>query len=329
MSPALRRGTMVIATLALTVWLITRYREQQREISLGAEREAPVVAASRVVESAGGAVVALDTAEMRRVGVGLAAVQTPSRGSEERLAGEVVPEVERTAILRAPVPGRLTVPPGARWPGLGQRVAAGATIAQVSDARPLSLPIGGVVTSVGAQPGALVDAGQSLLEIADYSRPLVRTVWMDRLGNTPARHITVSPSETGPRVDARFVGPAPEADAATRRPAYLYRAAQAWPGASPGTPVVVFVPGAARAPEEGVVVPDAAVVQWEGLTWAYRRHGPGRFERVRVTTTRPTDGGWIAGPPFTRADSVVVQGAQELLSEEFRARVTVGDESGE
>jgi hypothetical protein len=28
-------------------------------------------------------------------------------------------------------------------------------------------------------------------------------------------------------------------------------------------------------------------------------------------------------------DTVVVTGAQELLSEEFRARVTVGDESGE
>jgi hypothetical protein len=40
-------------------------------------------------------------------------------------------------------------------------------------------------------------------------------------------------------------------------------------------------------------------------------------------------GGWVASEPFAAGDSVVVRGAEELLSEEFRARVTVGDESGE
>jgi multidrug efflux pump subunit AcrA (membrane-fusion protein) len=70
-------------------------------------------------------------------------------------------------------------------------------------------------------------------------------------------------------------------------------------------------------------------VQWEGLAWAYRRRAPDAFERVRVPTDRPARGGWIAGPPLAPGDTVVVRGAQELLSEEFRARVTVGGESGE
>jgi hypothetical protein len=129
-------------------------------------------------------------------------------------------------------------------------------------------------------------------------------------------------------VAARLVGPAPEADPVTRRPAYLYRAERAGPGATPGTPVVALVEGAGRA-TEGVLVPDAAVVQWEGLAWAYRRRAPDAFERVRVPTDRPARGGWIAGPPLAPGDTVVVRGAQELLSEEFRARVTVGGESGE
>jgi hypothetical protein len=50
---------------------------------------------------------------------------------------------------------------------------------------------------------------------------------------------------------------------------------------------------------------------------------------VRVPTDRPAPGGWIAGPPLAAGDTVVVTGVQELLSEEFRARVTVGEESGE
>jgi hypothetical protein len=185
------------------------------------------------------------------------------------------------------------------------------------------------VTRVGAQPGSLVEAGQTLLEVADYSRPLVRVAWLERAGAAPVRRLSLSSGEGAPRVDARLVGPAPEADPVTRRPAYLYRASHAWPGATPGTPVEAIVPGQGGSASEGVLVPDPAVVQWEGLAWAYRQRAPGRFERARVTTSRPAPGGWIAGPPFAPGDSVVVRGAEELLSEEFRARVTVGDESGE
>jgi hypothetical protein len=80
---------------------------------------------------------------------------------------------------------------------------------------------------------------------------------------------------------------------------------------------------------EGVLVPDAAVVQWEGLAWTYLRRGPGEYSRVRVSTDLPAAGGWLVGPPLAPGDSVVVTGVQELLSEEFRARVTVGEEAGE
>ena len=121
---------------------------------------------------------------------------------------------------------------------------------------------------------------------------------------------------------------AAEADPVTRRPVYLYRADRGWPGALPGTPVLLLVPRAGRA-AAGVLVPDSAVVQWEGLAWAYRQRGDGRYERVRVSTERPAPGGWITGRPLQAGDTIVVRGAEELLSEEFRARVTVGDEAGE
>ena len=76
-------------------------------------------------------------------------------------------------------------------------------------------------------------------------------------------------------------------------------------------------------------MPDEAVVQWDGLAWAYRSRGEGSFERVAVPTDRPIAGGWIAPRGLSPGDTVVVTGAQELLSEEFRARVSVGDEAGE
>jgi hypothetical protein len=171
-----------------------------------------------------------------------------------------------------------------------------------------------------------VAEGHTLLELADRSRPVVRVVWTAGAARPPAR-IALAPSSGGRRLDADLIGPAPEADPLTRRPVFLYRARAEWSGAVPGTLVEAVLPRGAAA--GGVLVPDGAVVQWDGLAWAYLRRAPGRYGRVRVPTDRPVPGGWIAGPPLQPGDSVVVTGAEELLSEEFRARVTVGDESGE
>jgi multidrug efflux pump subunit AcrA (membrane-fusion protein) len=228
--------------------------------------------------------------------------------------------------LRAPVSGRLVSAEGRRWPSLGDRLAAGATIGRVSDAQPLAVPIAGVVTNVGARPGEIVEAGQILLELADNTRPVVRIAWPDDVGAARDRLILLSPGGDA-RIEATLIGPAAEADPLTRLPAYLYRARSRWPGAVPGTPVSALVLEGGKT--EGALVPDRAVVQWEGLAWAYLQRGPGEYARVRVPTDRPAPGGWVAGPPLAAGDTVVVTGVQELLSEEFRARVTVGEESGE
>ena len=288
--------------------------------------EAPVVSPSRVVMREGEARVVLDSAEIARLDLTTAPLVAAAAQAGTRLAGQVVPEPERTVTMRAPVSGRLTAIEGGRWPALGERLAAGAAIGRVSDAQPLTLPIAGVVTAVGARPGEIVAAGQVLLELADNSRPVVRIAWPEGAGRPRGSLILLAPSG-GTRVDAMLIGPAPEADPLTRLPAYLYRARARWPGAVPGTPVSAILPDGGRT--QGALVPDRAVVQWEGLTWAYLQREPGEFARVRVTTDRPAPGGWVAGPPLAVGDTVVVTGVQELLSEEFRARVTVGEESGE
>lgn len=330
MSAVPRRIVPVLIALAAAAGLVVLFREHQRAVAREAEREAPVVAPSRVREEGNGAVVALDSAERRRVDLRLAPLGRAAEAARERLPGEVLVESERTTVLRAPVAGRLRAGQGARWPGLGDHVRAGVALAQVSDARPLALPIAGVVTRVGAQPGALVEAGQVLLEVADYSRPLVRVIWLERAGGRPPARLTLE-SDGAAVAGAHLIGPAAEADPVTRRPQYLYRADRSWPGGTPGTPVIALVP---RSPPdtsspELALVPDSAVLQWEGLAWAYVQRAPGRYQRVRVATDRPVPRGWLAGPPLAVGDTVVVRGAEELLSEEFRARVTVGDESGE
>lgn len=289
------------------------------------EADEAIVAPSRVVQRDGESRVVLDTAERRRIGLTTAALVPAAARSGRRLPGQVIAEPERTAAVRAPVSGRLTIADGDRWPSLGERIRAGAVLGRVSDAQPLTAPLGGDVTTVGARPGEIVDAGQVLLEIADNSHPVVRLAWPLDAGR-PRERLTLLPAG-GSGVEAALIGPAPEADPLTRQPAYLYRARARWSGAVPGTPVSALLPEAEQT--GGVLVPDAAVVQWDGLAWAYLRRGPGEYARVRVPTEQPVAGGWVAGRPLAAGDSVVVTGVQELLSEEFRARVTVGEESGE
>lgn len=317
-----RRFGIVLVLLVLAAVVAGVLLRPQPEGEPGEGREAPIVAPSRVAEEAGEARVVLDSAELARVGIGLAPLTPADRSDELQAPGEVVAEPERTAVIRSPVSGRLTAPSG--WPELGAHVASGAALGQVSDARPLVAPIGGVVTRVGARPGEIVSEGQELLELADRSRPVVRVTWP--APGAPPRVVALAP-DSASRVEADLIGPAAEADPVTRQAVYLYRARRAWPGAVPGTLVDAAVTLGQATP--GVLVPERAVVQWDGLAWVYLQRAPGRYLRVRVPTDHPTPRGWLAGAPLRPGDTVVVTGAEELLSEEFRARVTVGDESGE
>lgn len=318
------------ALFALLAWtLVFAYRKGREERQNEVQREAPVVAPSRVTAGHDGVVVRLDSAESGRLGLVTEPARSVSAAPTVQLNGVIVPDSARIAFLRAPVAGRLEAAPGAAWPELGAHVAAGAVIAQVADAKALVLPRAGVVTQVGARPGEIVQPGQVLLAISDLTEPLARIAWTDGAPATPPGRLTVQPLDrSGRSAAAQLVGPAFDVDPLTQRPAFNYRLAHSWPGLAVGLPVAASVP---TGPAQGgaVRVPAAAVVQWEGLLWAYVERAPGQFSRVRVLTTTPVPGGWAIRGDVAPGDRIVTAGAEQLLSEEFRARVQVGDEVAE
>lgn len=267
--------------------------------------------------------VTLDTALVRRLGIRTVALGRATRVAELAAPGEVVPDPGAVAVVRASISGRLAAGDSG-WPRLGERVSAGQVLGQVGDALPLMAAERGTVSRVGARPGELVQAGQELLEISDYTRVLVRVVWPE--GVIPSGPVRVTWGRQ--RWTARPAGVAAEADPLTRIPASLYRLED--PGATlrPGTAVTVYAPDPAGG--RGLLVPEAAVVQWDGLVWAYVERGPGRFVRVRLPTDRPVAEGWLVSPgDLEPGDRVVTAGAGQLLSEEFRTRIVVGEEVGE
>jgi biotin carboxyl carrier protein len=295
-------------------------RQQQ-----AAEREAPT--AGTVTALGTETVVALDTATIGRIGLRVATLANATHPVETEAPAVVVADPGATTTVRAGTSGRLAAVADHRWPRVGDRLAAGAGIALVGDARPIPVPRGGTVTRLLAQPGEMVQAGQPLLELTDFSAPLVRVTWpagtAEPPGSLPFRALGASR-----RFSGLLEGPAPEADPLTGGPAILYRLAGGGELLRPGAALVALV----REPSSGapaVEIPAGAVVQWEALAWAYVEREPGKFARVRVPTDRPVPGGWRVESGFAPGERVVVVGAGQLLSEEFRAKIVVGEEVGE
>jgi biotin carboxyl carrier protein len=330
-------AAVCVAVVATAVWVA----ESGRRVDLRTLAAPDTTAAARVkrIDELGEdqAGIVLDVHAAERAGIETRALGPPTRAGNVTLAGTLAPDPARVTNVQAPIAGRLTAA-DAGWPALGDQVGAGQVIGQVSDARPVTAPRPGTVTRVGAQPGEIVQAGQLLLEVTDFSGLMARIVWPPGSPVPAPASVALAPtvgaaggasSARAPTVVATLVGPAPETDSVTRAPVFLYRVPAVWRGARPGTPVVALLPARTGA-TRGTFVPSEAVVQWQGLAWAYVRRGGGQYVRERVDTRHRVDGGWLVVPGDPSGvgpgDTVVVRGAELLLSEEFRSRVTVGED---
>lgn len=283
---------------------------------------------SHVVEEKGEVGVTLDSATVARIGIEASPLRGASRGPETELPATIVADPEATSFVRAGVAGRLSRLDGVAWPRFGSHLESGESLAVIGDARPVMVARGGTVSRVLVQPGELVQAGQDLLELTRYDAPLVQVTWTGTAGEPPSALEFSAARAPRARVRGALVGPAPEADPITREPAWLYRVSGGWKGMRPGANVSAWVADS-RSSSRGVLIPSAAVVQWDALAWAYVEREPGRFVRVRVPTEHPVQDGWLASSGFSAGDRVVTRGAGQLLSEEFRARIVVGEEVGE
>ena len=326
---------VAIAALVLGARLATHGAPDSGAV---ASTSAPSSSSMRMIEGPLGeeAAVALDLATRQRAGIESRVIGTSAVAGGTRLAGELAIDPGRITTIQSAVSGRLLAASG-HWPALGERVAAGSVLGQVSDAREIVATRAGTVTRVGAHPGEIVQAGQELLQLTDFDELLARIVWRPGAPRVAPPTLTLAPlDDPHTSAAARLVGAAPGVDSLTRFPVYLYRVSANWPGARSGAPVIATLP---RTDQDlrAAFVPADAVVQWEGLAWAFIEHRVNGntvlFVRRRVDTSHPVPGGWLltstAPSGIGVGDTVVVRGAQELLSEEFRSRLSVGDEDDE
>lgn len=150
--------------------------------------------------------------------------------------------------------------------------------------------------------------------------------------NVPAGATISSPPQTvrvqgpdGSYATGELISRAPRTDPRFQGTSLFYHAPAN--ALLPGMTASAYLPTGALT--QGVVIPASAVVWWQGNAWAYVETQPGRFARRELPTSNPVEDGWFASKGFAAGEAVVVTGAQQLLSQEFRSQIQSGEEGEE
>lgn len=116
------------------------------------------------------------------------------------------------------------------------------------------------------------------------------------------------------RLPAYLVSPSPQNDPAIQGNAFIYRTAAL---IAAGTNIVAFLPTSSEITED-IFIPARAIVWYGGQPWAYVQIAPDRFVRKLIAQHTPLNGGFFVSEGIKAGESVVMSGAQLLLSEELR-----------
>ena len=147
---------------------------------------------------------------------------------------------------------------------------------------------------------------------------------------SPGQTLTDVPQEAsintadGRLVPAKFVSLALRTDPKIQGQSLFFITPTENAGLLPGMNIAALLPIGKTL--EGVIVPRSAVVWLQGRAWVYVQINPDRFARREISTEQPATDGWFQSKGFSQGQRFVSKAPQVLLSEEFRAQITVGEE---
>ena len=198
---------------------------------------------------------------------------------------------------------------------LDQADVAGARQALALQADAVRQTWGGVIARwMAANPA-------SLNRVFNQSEFLVQVTLPAGAESRPPGRITLEIAGTT-QIEARFISPFPQVDPRVQGVGLLY-IVRNHSGLAPGLNLLAHIPIGRQM--RGVMIPESAIVWWQGNAWVYQQTAPGRFVRRMVPTNTPLENGIFVSSGFSPGDKIVVRGAQALLSEEFRSQIQPED----
>jgi multidrug efflux system membrane fusion protein len=160
-----------------------------------------------------------------------------------------------------------------------------------------------------------------LKRVLDQSELLVQVTLPADEGRTPP-HTLILEFSGAMRTQATLVSPFPRVDSRIQGLSFLY-VARNHPGLAPGSTLTARL--GAGPSRTGVLVPEQGVVWWQGKAWVYQQTAPDRFVRRALPTETPVGSGFLVTKGFGVGEKIVLNGAQSLLSEEFRSLIQPED----
>lgn len=141
------------------------------------------------------------------------------------------------------------------------------------------------------------------------------------VASAPARLALTTPSNK--MIQARLISPLPQVNPQIQGISFLYLVPNR-PGMAVSMNLTVQVP-VGRA-VKGAIVPESAVVWWQGKAWVYAATSPTTFTRREISSDNPVSRGYfVPGSMFAPGTKLAMAGAQALLSEEFRGQIQQED----
>jgi hypothetical protein len=327
---------------------VLAFLRSHEQLTLEAERERPVKPPTRISTENGVPVITLDDKTQRTSGIETSTLRTAPYQEEVRAYGMVLDLARLTDLNNSFINAKAQV----------QTTEAKLAASKVVFDSAQSLIKSQLETSASlAQAKAAFLADQAAIAAAESQvRTLSATAyqeWGAVLGKAlvdgsptiarlieredfllqitlPAARTFVRPPATGAievgkgaRAEITYVSPATRTDPRIQGVSFFYTT-PAESSVLPGMNVVVYLPSGKSV--DGVAIPPSAIVWWQDKAWVYRRTDPNSFTRTEIATDVPRpDGSYVVGGIPNDAE-IVTQGAQLLLSEEFRAQIQVGED---
>jgi hypothetical protein len=343
MRSTLRMIAVVVAVIVLAGGLIWGFLAGRKGQSAEAQAEAPMQAPSRVASQNGETVLAFDAAAQKANGI-VTAVLTHTRQSVDTQATGVVLQLQplldlktsynttSTDLAKTQATARASLAEYERLRQLNQdgknasdKAVEAARAASENDAALVrnaeqSLTIlksstrlhwGSVVTNWLEQDTPQLDA------LLAQRKFLLQVTAASSGSFTAPQQATVQYAD-GTHSSARLISVLPQLDPRLQAPSLLYSVA-AHPGLIPGINLAVFLPSGPE--ENGWLVPNGAIVWWQGKAWCYVEESPGKFTRRTVSTANPFSNGGFVTEGIDADSRIVTTGAQTFLSEEFRSQI--------
>ncbi len=345
----MNRESLAIATIfiALAALLFLAFIQGRAEFAGELAREAPVKSPSRVSISNHEAVITLDRAAQAKSGITAAPLMANS-GQEQQVCATVLQTQELVDAHNGYVAARARLDKALAGLELARQdherlkelheddhnvsdraFHAGVVAMQLEEAnvRAAQAALQASASSVAQRYGETVGAwlagdAPAYERLLRQQEVLVQVAFPSHGASAaPPKNIRIQARENV-LVAAMLASRLPRVDPRTQGLSFLYLAPAGM--LVPGMNVLAYLP--AGITPRSIVVPRAATVWWQGKTWVYLQAGTGRYVRREIPAFHPVEDGFVVDNGLTPNDSVVVAGAQLLLSEEFRAQIQIGEE---